>query len=777
MERQVNLDCIPFVVRFLVMVGLLQCLALTASAQGISGVIKDSSGSVIAGATIKATSPALIEKSRSVVSDSQGQYKLVDLRPGVYSVTFTAQGFNTAKREGVELVADFTATVNVELSVGSVDQTVEVTTAPPLVDVTNVNHESNLSQKLLDSTPESKNVLGFSALTVGAIIPQTAQDVGGSKGEVSVRLAFHGSHAIEQKLLLDGMIYNTLLSVGNRTFFPNPASTEEFTIANGSGGSAEVFAAGAVVNTVPKDGGNKLSGYFYVDGTTSALQGSNLTPELKSRGLVVSSQINKIYDFEGALGGAIVKDHLWFYSAYRNWGDSERGASLQYNADPNSYTYTPNGVPVLAINHFWNANTRLTWQATPKNRFTFSTDVEYGCLCNAVAANLFAANTSEEADQGGLYYPNRLYQGTWTNPITSKLLLQAGVTVYGITFKNFQQPSAATNGISVVDTGIGLTYRAAASLYTIGHDPLQNYRASASYTTGSHNYKVGMLLLHGYLDENTAYNSAAVSYTFNNGVPTSLTEYASPLHTRWVVAPQFGLYAQDQWTMKRLTLSYGLRYDYQDTYVPANSMPGGVFVPARNFSAVHCVPCWNDIDPRLGVSYDLHGDGKTAIKASIGRFVLSQTTALASANDPANTTVSSTTRQWTDSNMNFIPDCVLTNPNANGECGKAANSTFGQNVVTTTYDPSVLTGWQHRPYNWQVSAGVERQIGSRMAIGAMYFRTWYGNFTVTNNLDTPPADYSPYCVTAPVNAGLPGGGGNQICGLYDLNPQQSWSNQ
>ena len=745
---------------------------ISARAQTIAGVVRDPSGAVVPGVSVEVTSPALIEKSRSAVTNSQGQYKLLDLRPGTYTVTFTLQGFTAVKREGIELSADFTATVDADLTVGSVAQTVEIQAGAPLVDVQNVNAETNISEKVLDNSPVSKNVLGFSALTVGAIIPQTAQDVGGSKGEISVRLAFHGGHQIEQKLLLDGMIYNTLLSVGNRTFFPNPASTEEFTISNGSAGSGEVMSAGAMINTVPRDGGNSFHGAFYTDETGGALQGSNVNSSLIARGLTVSNGVNKLYDYQGSVGGPIVRDRLWFFTAYRNWGDSERGASLQYNADPNAWTFTPNGVPVIQYNSFRNANGRLTWQANGKNRLSFSMDSENDCLCNAVGGNLFSSNTSEEADQGGLYLPDRIYQATWSSPITSRLLLDAGMTIYQMTFKNFPQSNQASNGISVTDTGTGLTYRAAASLEQVGLDPLQNYRASASYLVGSHSFKVGMLLLHGYLDENTKYNPSATSYTFDNGVPTTITEYAAPLHTRWVDSPTLGLYAQDQWILKRLTLSYGLRFDHQGDYIPANTEPTGVFVPARSFARTGCAPCWNDLNPRFGASYELFGNGKTAVKAGIGRFVLSQTTGIASTADPASTTVASTTRKWTDSNHNFTPDCDLTNPLANGECGADANQTFGTNVVTTTYDPKVLNGWWHRPYNWQLSAGIQHQIGSRIAVSGMFFRTWYGKFTVTDNLDVTPADYSPYCVPAPLNASLPHGGGNSICGLYDLNPDK-----
>jgi hypothetical protein len=213
--------------RILLTAALLQCLTGTARAQAILGVVKDSSGAVLPGVTVEAASPALIEKTRSAITSSSGEYKLAGLSIGTYSVTFRLPGFATVKRDGVQLTADFTSVVDIQLSIGSVRETVEVTAATPMVNVADVNAQTNLSLAQLDVAPVSRNILGFSALMVGGIIPASAQDVGGSKGEASVRIAFHGSHAGEQRLLLDGMTYNTLQAPSNRDFFANPASTEE----------------------------------------------------------------------------------------------------------------------------------------------------------------------------------------------------------------------------------------------------------------------------------------------------------------------------------------------------------------------------------------------------------------------------------------------------------------------------------------------------------------------------------------------------------------------
>jgi carboxypeptidase family protein len=767
------------VIRVMAVGVLLQCFGATAWAQAISGVVKDSTGAVLPGVTVEAASQALIEKTRTVVTDSAGQYKVVSLRPGTYSVTYTLQGFTMAERKGIELSGDFTATVDVVLQIGSVTESVQVTTGTPLIDVTAVNAETLISQAILRELPVAPTPLGFAAVTLGASISLAGQDVGGSKGEQWLNMSFHGGHGSEQRLLLDNMVFNTFVPAGH-TFFASPIGAQEFTLTTGEGGAAESQGGGVNINEVPRDGGNAFHGLVDLSGSTSSLQGSNLTPFLQSRGATASSHIQQLWDYGFGVGGSVIRDRLWFFASYRHWGNKTTSPSLQNNADVNAYTYKTTGVAALQNNLYRNENIRLTWQATPRNKFTAQIEAENHVTCNG-GSNCFGAPvTSLEATVFAHWVPNEIYQGTWTMPVNNKLLIEAGAMWYHAGVTDPAREWDATDQIQVNDTGIGIIYRAPTNNYRIAQ-PQGNARWAVSYVTGTHHYKVGGMLLGGYQEYFRNYAPSATSYTFNNGVPTSITEYAvgAPQHVRWGVWPTIGLYAQDKWTIKqRFTLSYGLRYDHRGNYVPANDIAAGVFVPARHFDRVDCVPCWNDINPRLGAAYDLFGTGTTVVKASIGRYVLQQLTQIAQAADPAATTVASTTRAWTDANGNFKPDCDLTNPNLQSPtttpatadtCGKIANSTFGSNVVTTTYDPQVLNGWQHSPYNWQMSAAVQQRIGPNVAVSASYFRTWYGNFTVTDNQLVTPSDYSAYCFTAPVNPALPGGGGNQICGLYDLN--------
>ena len=259
-----------------------------------------------------------------------------------------------------------------------------------------------------------------------------------------------------------------------------------------------------------------------------------------------------------------------------------------------------------------------------------------------------------------------------------------------------------------------------------------------------------------------------VAYRFLNGKPNGLTEYATPNLQQNTLKADLGIFVQDQWTFRRMTFNYGVRFDYFNGYVPPQQAPADAFVPERNFAAVHDVPNWRDLNPRLGVAYDLFGDGKTALKVSVGRYVGKNSTSLAAAINPLVTSVNEVNRNWTDANGDYFPDCNLANPAANGECGANLNQNFGKVTTATSYADDVLRGFGVRDKSWDFTTEVQHQLLPQMSVTAGYYRNWFGNFMATDNLAVVPADYSPYCVNAPLDPRLPGGGGYQICGLYDV---------
>jgi hypothetical protein len=257
-----------------------------------------------------------------------------------------------------------------------------------------------------------------------------------------------------------------------------------------------------------------------------------------------------------------------------------------------------------------------------------------------------------------------------------------------------------------------------------------------------------------------------MSFRFLRGVPNQVTLYATPLVLEERLKANLGIYAQDQWRIRRLTLNAGVRFDYFNAFVPEQHLPAGRFVPARDFDEIPCVPCWKDLSPRLSAAYDLFGNGTTAVKIAVGRYLAAETVNIARANNPVQTSVNTANRTWDDFDGDFVPDCNFANPALNDECGPLSPSTFGQTRITTRYADDVLTG--HRNNNWQFSTSVQQQVTDQLGLSIGYFRTWFGNFLATDNLSVTPEDFDEYCITAPSDTRLPGGGGQRVCGLYDV---------
>jgi hypothetical protein len=752
--------------------------AQTASTSAIAGMAKDATGAVLPGVTVEAASPALIEKVRTVLTDAEGNYKLLDLRPGTYSVTFSLAGFSSVKREGIELMTGFTANVNAEMRVGNIQETVTVSGETPVVDVQNSRVQTVLSKELLNSAPTgAQTIYSFMAMTVGVVTAQkTSQDVGGTAASFGGGPEYHGINATDSKSKVDGMDYNTLqgsAGAGSRDYHPNMMAYGEVNLGLGAQ-TAESETGGVVQNFVPKEGANRFSATGIVAYANSHFQSGNLTSDLQARGLTDDGGIDRIWDYGASVGGPIQQDKLWFYVAARSWGARNQLPGGFYNLTQHTPFYTPD-LSRPAIQDFWDHDLtgRLTWQVRPTHKVMFSYVEQRNCFCTTSASSAQAPESAVSFDR----FP-RIMQGTWTHTASNRLLFEGGVSFVRNHGDVVPTGDVLPTDVSIVDQA-GISYGAAASTnftsqspqYATGNysDPLHT-RLSASYITGSHAFKVGLAYMEGWHNQGININQS-VQYTFLNRIPISLTEFATPFSEDLRVRST-GIYAQDQWTMRKMTLSLGARFDYFKGWVRPLDLPAGRFVPARSFGEVDDVPNYKDINPRLGAAYDVFGDGKTAVKASFGRYVGSLGAGLTEQNDPALLMVTNTARTWTDANGNYVPDCVLTNTAANGECGAIQNSRFGTLVPGTTIADNVLRGWGNRTYDWQTTLGLQQQLWPGFAATITYAHNMYGNILAQVNTAVTASDFTSYCVTAPADPRLPGGGGNRICGLYDVNPNK-----
>lgn len=774
--------------------GLLTLLPALSQAQGtIAGTVKDTSGAVLPGVTVEAASPALIERTRSAVTDGAGQYRIIDLRPGTYTVTFTLAGFNTFKRDGVELTGSFTATVNSELRVGELSETVTVTGVAATVDVQSVAKQAVLAKEVIDAIPTGRNQFNLAVLIPGVSVGTSlggTQDVGGALGDVQQSLVVHGSRASDQRLTIDGLTMYSAEGSGQFSIAtPNMSAASELTVDVGAG-SAESPTGGVRMNLIPREGGNSFKGTVFATGLNGSFQGTNFSDEVKARGLASVDKIKRIYDIAPAAGGPIMRDKLWMFFSARKTANHNYVGGIFANKNlnnPKAWTYEadPSSPGLYKLNTY-STNGRLTWQASPRNKVSAYYDNQSYCRCNGVIAGSSPENIGERK------YPlNRVAMLNWSSPLTSRILLEGGWSnraelwrdvdprELNSSLRDYLADGTPVHLIGVVEQSTGFAYRSVTKATHKGFTRSLNYqyKFAMSYVTGAHSAKFGFTDNPG---SRTFWQSAddmnnLINYRFNNGVPNQLTMYAKPTLNDSNIGHDLGIYAQDRWTVSRLTVNAGVRFDYFTDYFPASHAGPGPFVPTRDisFPRMDWVN-WKDVTPRLGVAYDVTGDGKTAIKASLSKYMVATGLqgAFGAGSNPVGLLAFAVTRNWNDANKNFVPDCDLINPVANGECGAMSDQSFGKQTRSTTIDPATVKGSGVRAYNWEFSTGVQRELIPRVAVDVGFFTRWFGNFTVTDNLAVSASDFSKFSVTAPADSRLPDGGGYTLTGLQNLNPDK-----
>jgi hypothetical protein len=786
-------------VALLFAIGLLIPRLLFAQAS-VAGVVKDTSGAVLPGVTVEAASPALIEKTRTAVTDSTGQYRIENLRPGTYSVSFTLVGFSTTKREGVELTSFITTSLNTEMRVGAVEETVTVTGETPVVDVQNASRQVVLSKDTLNSIPTAGTYNALVVLVPGLFGGQ--QDV--SMGPCnSCTFSAHGAILSggransEARLLLDGLSI-AVPQAGGTNYLTDTRNAQEVSFTT-QGSTAEVESGGPVMNIVPRNGGNTMSGNVYGSWANGALQGSNYTDELKAAGLAAPNPLIKLYDFTGAVGGPIKKDKIWFFGTVRSQGSASY-IPIYYNqnqGNASAWLYKPDLTHQAKNDKTWlNESLRLSMQLSPRNKLNLFWDEQNVCsisfaICEN-GGNYSNALFSPEANGYGDLYPMRAQQVTYSSPFSNRLLIEGG---FGYFFSRWggrakEDPNTeslikmveqCTAGCPANGSVPGLTYRSqTVDLFSDGRNKntTTTWRGSVSIVGGSSSLKIGYQgsLLGDIRSANRGSN--ALRYRVNNGVPNQLTMFINNYQNDLWMRDD-ALYVQEQWTRNKLTLQGGLRFDRAWSWAPPQQEGPAVFLPTPLiYPKTPGVDSYKDLTPRAAATYDLFGNGKTAIKANIGKYLESTITAsnYGIAN-PTSRIAQNVTRNWTDSNRNFVADCDLLNPVAQdlsgrgGDvCGAFSNLNFGKNVYSNTIDPAILKGWGVRPSDWALGIAVQQEIAPRVSIEVGYVRRWFQGFVVTDNLAVTPNDFGKFSVVAPVDARLPGGGGNTITDLYDVNP-------
>jgi hypothetical protein len=741
-------------------------LPCTAAAQGggasstgtIQGRVADSSAAVLPGVTVTAASPSMIG-TQTQVTNENGSYRFPAVPPGVYELTFELAGFNTVKRGNVQISLGFTATVNADLAVATLQETVTVTGESPVIDTSATRVQQNFKLAQLESIPNGRDMWALLAATPGVVMSRI--DVGGNRAGTQTGYTAYGLNG-QVRTSVEGI--NTTEGTDGAGFYYDYGSFEEVFLGV-AGQGAEAATPGVQSNFLGKSGGNRFSGDFYVDGYNNAFQGSNLS-EIYTRPTTEggygfregSNEVLRYYDVNFNVGGPVKKDKIWWHFSWRRQFNAVEQPLFTFDQSFDTWNQNPSA--------------KVTYQLNQKNKiigyYQWNMKEQPNRLPIAGYTYTDPSQTSRQVS------PSWVYKAEWNGTISDRLYVEARWGDFG-----YYDPRYANSDEEYFwrDTTLLVLTGAHAESQT-DRDRKQLTGAATYFMDtkyGSHTFKIG-----GEFYNETQWSGRSqnvggnIEHIYNNNVPSQVVfgvptatcvcgRYASDDGQLLVVnkLDQQDFFINDTWSKGRVTMNLGLRWDRYNGWMPQQQQMaftnGPVSVPAQTFPEQQFYT-WNNLGPRLGLTYDLANDGKTVIKASYGMFWHNPGPGV-SANANPNQNNKSVTYTWNDANGDRRFQM-------GEQVGAPTAATLAGNV---TLDPEIT-----EPFSHDATVYLERQVSPTLGARIGFVYKTEDDLIAQYNPFRPISAYTlPYNVTDPGVDGRAGTTDDQVLSLLALPTSQA----